>query len=47
MTALRQWDQYASLRHAGRMSQWGLAPGDQQRLQAGHQEFVAAALAAL
>lgn len=47
MTALRQWDLYASLRHAGRMSQWGLAPADQKRLEAGHQEFVSAALAAL
>jgi aminoglycoside phosphotransferase (APT) family kinase protein len=47
MTALREWDLYASLRHAGRMGQWGLASGDQKRLAAGHQEFVAAALAAL
>jgi hypothetical protein len=47
MTALRQWDLYASLRHAGRMSRWGLAPGDQKRLEAGHEEFVSAALAAL
>jgi hypothetical protein len=35
------------LRHAGRMSEWGLAPGDRKRLEAGHQKFVAAALAAL
>jgi aminoglycoside phosphotransferase (APT) family kinase protein len=47
MTALRHWDLYASLRHAGRMSQWGLTPGDRKRLEAGHQEFATAALAAL
>ena len=47
MTALRHWDLYASLRHAGRMSEWGLTPGDRKRLEAGHQEFVATALAAL
>jgi hypothetical protein len=46
MTALRQWDLYTALRHADRMRQWGLAPGDQKRLEAGHQEFIAAALAA-
>lgn len=44
MTALHHWDLYASLRHAGRMSEWGLTPGDRKRLEAGHQEFVAAAL---
>jgi aminoglycoside phosphotransferase (APT) family kinase protein len=47
MTALRHWDLYASLRHAGRMSEWGMPPGDRRRLETGHQEFVAAALAAL
>jgi aminoglycoside phosphotransferase (APT) family kinase protein len=46
LTALRHWDLYAALRHAGRMSQWGLAPGDRKRLEAGHQEFVTRALAA-
>lgn len=46
MTALHHWDLYAALRHAGRMSEWGLAPGDQKRLEAGNREFVAAALAA-
>jgi aminoglycoside phosphotransferase (APT) family kinase protein len=47
MTALRHWDLYAALRHAGRMSEWGLTSGDRKRLEAGHQEFVTAALAAL
>lgn len=46
MSALRHWDLYAALRPAGRMSQWGLAPSDRKRLEAGHHEFVAAALAA-
>jgi aminoglycoside phosphotransferase (APT) family kinase protein len=46
MTALRHWDLYAALRHAGRMSEWGLSPGDRKRLEAGHQEFARAALAA-
>ena len=46
MTALRHWDMYAALRHAGRMAEWGLSPADLSRLQAGHREFTAAALAA-
>jgi aminoglycoside phosphotransferase (APT) family kinase protein len=47
MTALPHWDLYASLRHAGRMDDWGLEPADLARLQAGHQEFTSAALAQL
>jgi hypothetical protein len=47
MTALRHWDLYAALRHAGRMSEWGLAPSGRKRLEAGHREFVTATLAAL
>jgi aminoglycoside phosphotransferase (APT) family kinase protein len=47
MTALQHWDLYASLRHAGRMAEWGLGPADLARLQTGHQEFTAAALAQL
>ena len=46
MTALRHWDLYAALRHAGRMSEWGLTPGDRNRLEAGHHEFVTTVLAA-
>ena len=46
MTALRHWDLYAALRHAGRMAEWGLTPGDRNRLEAGHHEFVATVLAA-
>lgn len=44
MTALRHWDLYAALRHAGRMADWGLSPADLARLQSGHREFVAALL---
>jgi hypothetical protein len=47
MTALPHWDLYASLRHAGRMGDWGLRPADLERLQAGHQVFTAAALGQL
>ncbi len=47
MTALPHWDLYASLRHAGRMGEWGLLPADLARLQAGHREFTGAALAQL
>jgi aminoglycoside phosphotransferase (APT) family kinase protein len=47
MTALPHWDLYASLRHAGRMAEWGLRPADLARLQDGHREFTAAALAQL
>ena len=46
MTALRHWDLYAALRHAGRMDEWGLTPGDRNRLEAGHREFVTTVLAA-
>jgi len=46
ITALRHWDLYAALRHAGRMSEWGLAPRDRDRLEAGHHEFVMTVLAA-
>ncbi len=45
MTALPHWDLYAALRHAGRMSSWGLAAADLARLRAGHRAFVAVALA--
>lgn len=45
MTALPHWDLYAALRHAGRMSSWGLAAADLARLRAGHRAFVAIALA--
>jgi aminoglycoside phosphotransferase (APT) family kinase protein len=45
MTALRPWDLYAALRHAGRMGEWGLTPGDRNRLEAGHGEFVTMVLA--
>jgi aminoglycoside phosphotransferase (APT) family kinase protein len=47
MTALPHWDLYASLRHAGRMADWGLTPADLERLQAGHRQFTGAALALL
>jgi aminoglycoside phosphotransferase (APT) family kinase protein len=47
LTALTHWDLYAALRHAGRMTGWGLAPPDLARLQAGHREFTTAALAQL
>jgi hypothetical protein len=47
LTAQPFWDLYAALRHAGRMTEWGLSPGDLSRLQAGHQEFTATALAQL
>jgi aminoglycoside phosphotransferase (APT) family kinase protein len=46
MTALRHWDLYAALRHAGRMGEWGLTPGDRSRLEAGHHDFVTTVLAA-
>lgn len=45
LTALAQWDLYAALRHSGRMTEWGLSPAARARLQAGHREFTAAALA--
>lgn len=45
MTALRHWDLYAALRHAGRMSEWGLTAGDRHRLETGHRQFVVAVLA--
>ena len=45
MTALPHWDLYASLRHAGRMTDWGLLPADLARLRAGHRQFTGAALA--
>ncbi len=45
MTALRHWDLYAALRHAGRMADWRVSPADLARLQSGHREFAAAALA--
>lgn len=44
MTALPHWDLFAALRHAGRMSGWGLAAADLARLRAGHRAFVAMAL---
>ncbi|HEY7325543.1 MAG TPA: phosphotransferase [Streptosporangiaceae bacterium] len=45
MAALPHWDLYAALRHAGRMSAWGLAAADLARLRAGHRAYVAMALA--
>jgi aminoglycoside phosphotransferase (APT) family kinase protein len=45
LTALPHWDLYAALRHAGRMSSWGLAVTDLARLQAGHRSFTSGALA--
>ncbi len=45
LTALRYWDLYAGLRHAGRITTWGLADADLARLRAGHREFTAATLA--
>jgi aminoglycoside phosphotransferase (APT) family kinase protein len=45
MTTLRHWDLYAALRHAGRMSEWGLTADDRNRLEIGHQQFVTAVLA--
>jgi aminoglycoside phosphotransferase (APT) family kinase protein len=45
LTALPHWDLYAALRHAGRMSSWGLAVTDLARLQEGHRSFTSAALA--
>jgi aminoglycoside phosphotransferase (APT) family kinase protein len=47
LTALSHWDLYAALRHAGRMAEWGLTSADLVRLQAGHREFTATALASL
>jgi aminoglycoside phosphotransferase (APT) family kinase protein len=47
VAAQPHWDLYAALRHAGRMSSWGLAETDLARLRAGHQAFTAAALAQL
>ena len=47
LTALPHWDLYAALRHAGRMSSWGLAVTDLARLQEGHRSFVSGALARL
>jgi aminoglycoside phosphotransferase (APT) family kinase protein len=45
LAALPHWDLYAALRHAGRLSGWGLSPADLARLQAGHRVFTTAALA--
>jgi aminoglycoside phosphotransferase (APT) family kinase protein len=44
MSALPHWDLYAALRHAGRMTGWGLPPADLARLRAGHREFTLTAL---
>ena len=46
VTALQHWDLYAALRHAGRMTGWGLPAADLARLQSGHREFVASLLGA-
>ena len=46
LCALPHWDLYAALRHAGRMPGWGLPAAELTRLQNGHREFTAAALAA-
>jgi aminoglycoside phosphotransferase (APT) family kinase protein len=45
LTALAHWDLYAALRHAGRLAEWGLSDANLARLQAGHREFTAIALA--
>lgn len=45
LTALAHWDLYAALRHAGRMTEWGLSPAALARLQAGHRDFTTAVLA--
>jgi aminoglycoside phosphotransferase (APT) family kinase protein len=45
MAALPHWDLVAALRHAGRMSAWGLAAADLARLRAGHRAFAGMALA--
>jgi aminoglycoside phosphotransferase (APT) family kinase protein len=45
LTALPHWDLYAALRHARRLTTWGLSAADLGRLRAGHREFTAAALA--
>jgi aminoglycoside phosphotransferase (APT) family kinase protein len=47
LTALAHWDLYAGLRHAGRMTAWGLSPASLERLTAGHRAFTDAALARL
>jgi aminoglycoside phosphotransferase (APT) family kinase protein len=47
MAALALWDLHAGLRHAGRMTDWGLSPASLQRMQAGHREFTAAAICRL
>jgi aminoglycoside phosphotransferase (APT) family kinase protein len=44
-SALAHWDLYAALRHAGRMGEWGLSAAELARLEAGHREFSAVALA--
>ena len=45
VAGLPSWDLSAALRHAGRMHEWGLAPAELARIQAGHRDFVTAALA--
>jgi aminoglycoside phosphotransferase (APT) family kinase protein len=45
LAALPHWDLFAALRHAGRMTTWGLSSARLARLQSGHREFTAAALA--
>jgi aminoglycoside phosphotransferase (APT) family kinase protein len=46
-SALPHWDLYAALRHAGRLAGWGLSATELTRFQAGHREFVTAALSAI
>jgi aminoglycoside phosphotransferase (APT) family kinase protein len=41
LSTLPHWDLYAALRHAGRMSTWGLPAAELARLQAGHRTFAA------
>jgi aminoglycoside phosphotransferase (APT) family kinase protein len=41
LSTLPHWDLYAALRHAGRMSTWGMPAAELARLQAGHRKFVA------
>jgi aminoglycoside phosphotransferase (APT) family kinase protein len=46
-TDLPHWDLWADLRLSGRMSEWGLDEATERAMRAGHQAFVAQALAKL
>jgi aminoglycoside phosphotransferase (APT) family kinase protein len=47
MAALPCWDLYAALRHAGKMTGWGLSAADLARFRTGHREFSDSVLALL